>query len=623
MGRSRIRFLGSGTVWAVSGYLLMSAPSGCGGGSGGSKDGGSDASKDVESSLDAKGSEVAVPTSLMATLFDRRQTSVQLVWPAPEASGGGTVAGYDIRVANVPITATNFDDTSVTLSVSYTGVPAAPGHADELVVKNLNIEQAYYFAVAGTDANGTRGTIMATATAVQAEFMTTVLAGAGTDGIGEDMDGSGDFGSASDLGFTPDGFSDLIVGGSGGMNVYVYFGTSSGYASTPSITITGTTANFGQAVVNAGDLDGDGLNDIAIASPNEGGGGTVYIFSRKNPPASWGTTNSWPPMLTGSQANYIFTADATYAGGTGSIQPAGMARLGNFDGSGADDLAIGFAIHDSKIGSLLIVKGTSSLASMTIPDPAGTKTVEIDGTVAGGYFGILTVGIGQFFPLPAGSGLVTSAAGASDIYAFKGQSPSGVLTATGADDSVIGPVADLYGFTLGFLGTLGASPGAVTIGAPSASPAYVDVNLGTAGGGPLLGPAGGAPAPTVRFKDTAAGNSFGVVNFGGGVKGTSQTVSFIGGDTVSDLILAGQAEAGTPIYIVNGAAISSLPAAVDLSAAQTAVVPPIVKVANHFPSGWGGYGGASLIVDSNKDGYADFAIGEYAFGKAGRVVVFY
>ena len=112
--------------------------------------------------------------------------------------------------------------------------------------------------------------------------MTTVLSGVGTDGIGIDVDGSGDYGGPS-TGFVADGYSDLIVGGTGGTRVYIFFGSATGYSTTPSVTITGTVANFGQAVVNAGDLDGDGLDDIAIASPSDGSG-RVFIFSRKNPP---------------------------------------------------------------------------------------------------------------------------------------------------------------------------------------------------------------------------------------------------------------------------------------------------------------------------------------------------
>ena len=370
--------------------------------------------------------------------------------------------------------------------------------------------------------------------------------------------------------------------------------------------------------MNAGDLDGDGLADIAIGSPADGGGGKVYVFSRKTPPASWGTTNSWPSTLTDTQANYVLTADPTFAGGTNSIQPAGMARLGNFDGTGSDDLAIGFALSNAKAGGLLVVKGSSAFASQTVP---GAGTIQINGTAANGFLGFATVGIGQFFPSPGGPGLVTSAVGANTIYSFAGQAPTAALDASAANDSVVA-TSGLYGYDFGFLGPLGG-PGAVTIAATSATPPFVDVNLGTAAMGPFLGTPGSAPVPTVRFENSASGNSFGAVNLGGGVKGTSQGVSFIGGDAVPDLVVAGQAESGEPIYIANGAALASMSGIVDVSLAQAAVVPSIVKAPNHFPSDWVGYGGMSVIIDSNKDGFADFAIGEFGTGKVGRVVVFY
>ncbi len=59
----------------------------------------------------------------------------------------------------------------------------------------------------------------------------------------------------------------------------------------------------------------------------------MYIFSRKNPPASWGTTNSWPATLTDAQANYVLTVNPTFAT-AGSILAQGMGRLGNIDGVG-------------------------------------------------------------------------------------------------------------------------------------------------------------------------------------------------------------------------------------------------------------------------------------------------
>ena len=37
-------------------------------------------------------------------------------------------------------------------------------------------------------------------------------------------------------------------------------------------------ARFGAAMANAGDIDGDGKEDFAVAAPFEGDGGAVYIF---------------------------------------------------------------------------------------------------------------------------------------------------------------------------------------------------------------------------------------------------------------------------------------------------------------------------------------------------------
>jgi hypothetical protein len=543
---------------------------------------------------------------------------VQLTWPAPATSTGGAVSGYDVRVAKVVITAANFDDTTMTKAITFTGTPKAPGQAETLLVSGLNIEDPYYFAVVGKDSGGTRiaTSMLFTATATQTQFMTTVLSGSGTDALGMDIDGTGDYGRASDLNFTADGYSDLVVGSNNGNRVYVYFGSASGYSPTPSITITGT-LGFGNSAINAGDLDGDGLADIAIAAPNDGGG-KIYVFSRKSPPASWGTTTSWPTALTQAQANYVLTADATFGGGAGSIQPGGLARLGNFDNMGADDLGVGLIAHNTNAGSLLIIKGGATFASATIP---GAGTYEIDGT-AGSFFGWPLVGVGQFYASPAGTTLISSAA-PSNVYAFRGQAPASVLALTAADDSTIGPTADGYGFSLGLLGALGSSVVSVSVSAYMAPTPYVDVHLGTPAVGPFQGAAGAAPSATVRLTDSASTNSFGVLNLGGGVKGTTQTVSLTGGDTVSDLVVAGNGEAGTPVYVVNGATISTMSGSFNVSAAQAAVIGPIIKVANRLPTSWGGFAGATIIPHSDNDTHADFAIGEFAPNKPGRVVVFH
>ena len=263
--------------------------------------------------------------------------------------------------------------------------------------------------------------------------------------------------------------------------------------------------------------------------------------------------------------------------------------------------------------------GGASFGSVTLPDT--TKTIEVDGTAAGGGLGFALIGIGSFFGTPGG--LVATATVAGAAYGFKAQSPvGGITTAGSADDSIVGPTADQYGATVGFLGPLGNSLGALTIGAPGGK--YVDVNLGTAQTGPFLGPMGGAPAPSVRFTDTTSGNSFGVVNIGGGIGGTSQVTSFIGGDQIADLVVAGQGEALKPFYLINGARLAGMSGTIDVSVAQPGPVPAIVRVEGKFPSDWStGFTEGAAIVDLNGDGYGDFAIGETVASKPGRIAVFY
>ncbi len=167
------------------------------------------------------------------------------------------------------------------------------------------------------------------------------------------------------------------------------------------------------------------------------------------------------------------------------------------------------------------------------------------------------------------------------------------------------------------MGTIGTSPDAVTVGALGGK--YVDVYFGNVATGPIVGTAGAAPQPTVHLTDGASGNSFGVINIGGAVKGTAQTFSLVGGDTVPDLVVAGQAETGMPVYIVDGASLANLSGTVDVSSSAAAI-----KVSGVIPSDWVSFSTGSLIPDSNGDGFPDFAVGEdVALAAAGRVVIFY
>ena len=83
-----------------------------------------------------------------------------------------------------------------------------------------------------------------------------------------------------------DGFSDVIVGaygndagGSAAGRAYVYFG-GKGPDAVSDFTVTGEASldNLGYAVSGVGDLDGDGMADVAVAAPFSGAG-RVYLCS--------------------------------------------------------------------------------------------------------------------------------------------------------------------------------------------------------------------------------------------------------------------------------------------------------------------------------------------------------
>ena len=579
--------------------------------------GNTDAAHDLHVTIDVTDSAVdagpppSAVTNLTATVLDRRATSFHLSWTAPAASAGGPVADYAVRVATVPITSANFDGPGA-LTIIYPNFPAAVGATDGVDATNLYIETGYYFAVAGVDIAGQRGPIVSTPTTVTAHFNVTILNGQNaTDNIGYFSDGTGDFGASAGRTFTGDNLSDLLVGNLLAKNCYLYFGTPTGYSTTPSVTFTSNAGWYGASVANIGDIDGDGLADIAISSPQDGNG-KVFIFSRKNPPASWGTTTTWPATLADTQANYVITGDAA---SSGKFFGTPTAPVGDFDGDGIADFAISALTYGTG-GRVVIVKGSSTFSSVSFPD--ATKTIVLDGTAAGGQFGSAVLGVGP--TSTANATLLTSAPPVGTLYAFGGAPSATPVLASSATDSVVyAPATGGYGYTFGFLGALGTSSFGFAVTANIDQ--VVDIHLGTTATGPFTGPAGGVPAPSLRITGPG-GNSWGAVNIGGGVPATTRHVSFIGGDTVPDLALSGQGDGNGPtVYIIDGTVLRTATGTLAVSA--TVPAKGVVMVPG-LPADWAGHGFKSTVVpDVNGDNYGDFAIGEVTTAKAGRVAVFY
>lgn len=117
----------------------------------------------------------------------------------------------------------------------------------------------------------------------------------GRNGLTGSGDAHGDsLGSAVALGhIDQDGFADIVLGAprSGQDDrgeILVYRGNGQGFGGAGPFDIAGRQVlpskpdrNFGSAIAIAGDVDGDGVDDIAVAAPSGGNGGVVSILTNR------------------------------------------------------------------------------------------------------------------------------------------------------------------------------------------------------------------------------------------------------------------------------------------------------------------------------------------------------
>jgi hypothetical protein len=558
------------------------------------------------------------PTAVTATVLDRRKTSFTLGWTTPD-DNGQTVAGYDIHVkVKDPVGGDPCGKEVV--SVPFTGTPVATGSTQLISISNLFIETDYCFTITAKDAVGNLGPI---ANGMgRANFNTTLLSnpGGAIEDFGFFTDGTGDLGSPGTGGFVNDGKADLLVGTLVGQHAYVYFGKTTGYSAMPDITFTGpANRRFGATVINAGDLDGDGLSDIAIGAPGTLATDppTIYIFSRKTAP--WAVGGGWPTTLSSTDASYTITAPASYGL---TFFGYAMARLGNFDGSGRGDLAIGAFNYSmgpggTNAGRVVIVKGSDTFGSITLPDAA--NTIVIDGEATGDR-------LGRAIEILSDNTLVVSAANsaalAGKLYAFRWPllATQVASATTAADISTLATANAQYGLTLTTLGPLGPSLASVVAGAVGAGGNFVDVHLAPVSEGIFVGASGSVPVPTVRFTSSTTPGGLGANLIGAPPGLPSAMSSLVGNDAVPDLVIAGQGDATNAIYVVSGTLVSSLSGAVDLA---TSTSNGLVVLRNKLPAAWTAYGPGGFVNDLDGDGYADFVLGESGTTKAGRALVFW
>jgi hypothetical protein len=150
-----------------------------------------------------------------------------------------------------------------------------------------------------------------------------------------------------------DGYDDIVVGAIGYGDfvgrAYLYAGGPTGLGSSPMWIATGESAgsSFGRSVAGAGDVNGDGYSDAVIGAPDYNNfTGRVYLYA-----GGPGGLRASPLMvLTGEQQEHFGWAVA----GTGDI-----------DGDGYDDVIVGADRFNNLTGRIFIYPGTPHGLSAT------------------------------------------------------------------------------------------------------------------------------------------------------------------------------------------------------------------------------------------------------------------
>ncbi len=305
-----------------------------------------------------------------------------------------------------------------------------------------------------------------------------------------------------------DGYSDVVVGapsndetGPGAGKVYVYYGSGSGLGLEPAWTALGEAAEdgFGSAVGTAGDVNGDGFDDLVIGAPGHGSG-RVYVY--------YGSAAGLGGV--GWMANGQYGGDEL-----GSA----LGTAGDVNRDGYDDLLVGAAGYPdgSAYGKVYLYHGGANGLGTTAAWAAS-------GQSAGQRFGAAVATAGDVNADGYADAVIGAPLG-NKVYVYHG-GPGGL--APSAAWTKTGDAGSQFGYAVGMAGDVnGDGYSDIVIGAPMLDPAGL-ADAGRASG--YYGAVGGlSSSPSWSVDGATAGSRLGAaVGTAGDVNGDGYADVVIG-----------------------------------------------------------------------------------------------
>jgi hypothetical protein len=395
-----------------------------------------------------------------------------------------------------------------------------------------------------------------------------------TDYFGFALAGAGDINN--------DGYDDVAVGSPGYSlttgRVYIYFGSATGPGTTANVTLASPAlaSTFGAAVDFVGDVNNDGIDDIAVGAPLYTGSasqmGAVYVWHGS---ASF-SGGTYTTQLTGSSSANAYFGSA-------------LSRGGDLDGDGYDDIIVGEYGYNSNRGRAWAFAGGAS--------GAGADSVRLTGSTSANDHGFSVSGGGSingdgYADVLVGAPRDSSSSANGRAYAYYGEAGFFGSATQSSDRSWTGfPAGELAGAAVQVRADVnGDGRDDALVGAPGAAKVYV-----------YNGSASGFSSSATATLSGTAGTYFG--NAIGNLGDTS-------GDGIDDVVIGAYTTSSSAgvAYVYDGSATG-------LSTASQTFTGSAAEQLGFSAVGAG---------DVNNDGYGDLLIGAPGWTSfTGEVFLYY